>query len=143
MKLTDNQIREIAELLECGHQCFVHKPTRTIEYHPDPLDSFYDPEPWQDLIDKIEENWNDYERFEKMDSSKAFRVMEDFVDSLDNDDLNKRFEYALSRPKPFRNFKYEIDQSEYRQAWFDFRLNANIEWVKEQLEEKAPVPNKG
>lgn len=132
MKLTDNQIREIAELLECGYQCFVHKPTGTIEYYPDTIDGLYDMQPWQELIDKIEENRDDYERFEKMDSSQAFRVMEDFVDSLDNDDIKKGFEHALARPKPFRNFKYEIDQSEYRQAWFDFRLNATIEWVKEQ-----------
>ena len=132
MKLTDNQIREIAELLECGLQCYVHKPTDTIEYHPD-IDEMFDPEPWQDLIDKIEENWDDYERFEKMDSSQAFRVMEDFVDSIDPNETKKRLEYALSRPKPFRNFKYEIDQSKYRQTWFDFRLNANINWVKKQL----------
>jgi hypothetical protein len=137
MRLTDNQIKEIAELLECGHQCFVHKPTGAIEYHPDPLGTLHNLEPWQDLIDKIEENWDDYERFETMVSSQTFLVMEDFVNSLDNDDIKKRLEYALSRPKPFRNFKYEIDQSDHRQSWFDFRLNANIEWVKEQLEEKA------
>ena len=28
---------------------------------------------------------------------------------------------AVSERKPFRNFKYVIDGSEYRQKWFDFR----------------------
>jgi hypothetical protein len=137
MTLTSNQIKEIAELLECGLQCFVHKLTGAIEYHPDEFDILDDPEPWQDLVDKIEENWDDYIGFEKMDSFQSFQVMEDFVDSLDQGDEKKRLEYAISRPKPFRNFKYEIEQSEHRQAWFTYRLNANIKWVEEQLENKG------
>ena len=133
MKLTDNQIKEIAELLECGHQCFIHKPTGSLEYHPNLVDSMMDQEPWQEIIDKIELNWDDYEEIEKMGPSESFNVMRDFVESLGIGKDKERLEIALSKPKPFRNFKHQIEQSEYRQAWFKFRLDSNIKWVKNQL----------
>ncbi|MEM6525950.1 MAG: hypothetical protein AAF693_19280 [Bacteroidota bacterium] len=47
MNPTEEQIKEIAELLDCGELCFFHKPTGTIEYHPDPNDFYLDLEPWQ------------------------------------------------------------------------------------------------
>ena len=134
MKLTEDQIKEIAELLECGHQCFIHKPTGKLEYYPD-TDYMFDPEPWQELIDKIESDWDNYEEIERMDSSQSFNVMRDFVDSLATHNSKMRLENAIARSKPFRNFKHEIDQSEYRQAWFNFRLESYINWVKEQLED--------
>ena len=133
VKLTETQIKEIAELLECGHQCFVHKPTGRLEYHPDTTDYMFDPEPWQELLDKIESDWDNYEEVEKMGSSESFNVMRDFVYSLATGDSKMRLENALARPKPFRNFNYEIHQSEYREAWFKFRLESHINWVKKQF----------
>jgi len=85
MTLTKEHILEIAELLDCGMICFYHLSTGTIESHPDPYGPYYDPEPWQDIIDKIENNWHNYIRFEKMDSNEGFRVMEDFAFSLPGD----------------------------------------------------------
>ena len=134
MKLTEDQIKEIAELLECGHQCFIHKPTGRLEYHPD-TDYMFDPEPWQELIDKIESDWDNYEEIETMESADSFNIMRDFVESLATDNAKMRLENALARPKPFRNFKHEIDQSEYREAWFKFRLESYIDWVKKRLED--------
>lgn len=133
MKLTEEQIKEIAGNLECGLQCHVHKVTGQMEFHPDP-DEVLDPELWQEQFDMIEANKDDYELFEKMDSFQSFRVMEEFVDTLKPGALKSKLENILSRPKPFRNFKYEIDYSDYRQDWFDFRKKAYIEWVKKQPE---------
>lgn len=39
----------------------------------------------------------------------------------DDAGIKKRLWKAVSERKPFRNFKYVIDGSEYRQKWFDFR----------------------
>jgi hypothetical protein len=39
--------------------------------------------------------------------------------------------------RPFRNFKDLIDTSDYRQDWIDFKKQANIDWVKEQIVMKA------
>ena len=56
--------------------------------------------------------------------------MERFTDQIDSILFREKAENILSRPKPFWNFKNLIEQSEFRQVWFDFRLNENMEWLK-------------
>jgi hypothetical protein len=70
-----------------------------------------------------------------MDSTHSFQVMERFTNQINSDYLREKLENALNRRKPFSNFKYLVEQSEYRQAWFDYIFNKNIEWVKEQTED--------
>jgi hypothetical protein len=111
VNLTEKQISEIAELLDSGLICFFNRRTRSIDYHPDPLDPYFDPEPWQETMDKIEEYWDDYERIDKMDSNSAFQVMEEFVDSINEQKFKDRLYNILSRPKPFANFKSEVETS--------------------------------
>jgi hypothetical protein len=134
MKLTDKQIAEIAELLDCGLICFIHQPTGTIEYHPDNLDQYFDSEPWQETIDKIDDNWDDYERIDKMDSYSAFLVMEEFADWVIERKFKERLYAILNRPKPFSTFKAVVETSKYRQDWFDFKKEAYIDWVKKQID---------
>lgn len=133
MKLTDEHISEIAELLDCGMVCFYHRPTGTIESYPDPDDPYFEPEFWQDTIDKIENDLKNYSKFEKMDSREGFQVMENFAYSLDDKNLSERILHRLAKPKPFRNFKNLIDYSDYRQQWFDFKKETYIEFVKRQI----------
>ncbi|MBD3630295.1 hypothetical protein [Cyclobacterium sp.] len=130
----EKQIEEIADLLDCGMLCFYHRPTGTVESHPDPDDPFFDPEPWEDLMEKIEADWTNYDRFEKMDSREAYQVMENFAFSLDDVVFREEILHELSKRKPFQHFKMLIDDSEYRQDWFDFKKNAYIEFVKEQID---------
>jgi len=134
VKITKEQISEIAELLDCGMICFYHRPTGTIESHPDPNSPFFDPEPWQDTIDRIENDWGNYDRFEKMDSTQGFQLMEDFAYSLTDEKFRDTIIEQLSRRRPFRNFKNLIDSSDYRQSWFEFKKNAYIDFVKKQIE---------
>jgi hypothetical protein len=56
--------------------------------------------------------------------------MADFADSLsDSHRLKSRLINALNRKKPFREFKFVIDNSgEYRQMWFDFKNRKLQEW---------------
>ena len=82
MTFTDEIIIEIAGLLDCGMICYFHRPTGTIESHPDPNDPYFDPDPWQDIIDKVENDWDNYEQFEKMYSNQGFQIMENFAYSL-------------------------------------------------------------
>jgi len=43
---------------------------------------------------------------------------------------------ALNRKKPFREFKFEIDNSNmYRQQWFDFKNAQLKEWVVKKFNE--------
>lgn len=139
LTLTEEHITEIAELLDCGMTCYFHRPTGAIESHPNQDDPYFDPEPLQDIIDKIESDLDNYERFEKMSSNEGFHVMEDFAYSLTNSIFRDKILERLSNRKPFQKFKSMIDSSEYRQDWFEFKKNAYLDFVKRQIE----IKNKG
>ena len=68
-----------------------------------------------------------------MDGSQSFRVMVDFVDQLDSHEFKTKLVDVLNRPKPFRHFKHAIDNSDYRQEWFDHKDKMYVNWIKEQL----------
>jgi hypothetical protein len=136
MSLTETQIAEIAEWLDCGMTCYFHLPTGEIEWHPSQEDLMFDPEPWEELIEKIENDWGNYVRFEKMDSREGFEVMENFAYYISDLKFRERILDRLSNRKPFQNFKILIDSSAYRQDWFDFKKEAYIEYVKRQIEYK-------
>lgn len=133
MELTEVQINEIAELLDCGMICYYHKLTGNIESITDPDNPYFDPEPWQDVIDKIENDISNYVRFEQMNSNESFQVMKDFSMSLSDSQLKENLLRQLSKPKPFQKFKYQIDNSDYRNDWFEFKKKAYAEFVKSQL----------
>ena len=69
-----------------------------------------------------------------MDSNSAFQVMEDFADSINERIFKERLFIILSRPKPFANFKAEVETSKFRQDWFDFKQLTYMDWVRKQIE---------
>ena len=136
MKITGKQIEKIAEELECGMRCFYNLKTGEIKTVVD-FDSWIgaDEELWEDVLKEIDENRDDYFEFEGMSSHDDFRVMADFSESVEDDGLQGRLINALNRSKPFRNFKWQIDNSgEYRQEWFQFKKMRYIQWVKDQVD---------
>lgn len=137
MKVTEEQIKEIADLLDCGELCFLHEPTGTLEHYPDPDSLYFEPEPWQETMDKIDSDIDNYIRFNQMDSRKSFQVMEDFANSLDDDSFKTQLINLLSQRKPFSKFKWAVDNSDYRQDWFGFKEQAYINWVHEQLNDRV------
>ena len=136
MKLRNKTIKEIAELLDSGMDCYYHLPTSKIEYHPDIDDPNFEPEFWSDILNKIDRERDKYIRFEKMGSSESFRVMKNFVHSLEDSSFKNQLFSGLSKTKPFRNFKNLIDRSDYRKSWFDFKNAAYFEFVRYQAELK-------
>ena len=135
IRLTQEQIREIADSMDMGSRFFIHKETAEIITYPDELKCpGFDTEPWEEEMNKVEENWPDYMEIDAMESHDAFSIMEDFVEEvLSPGPFKERLIRALNRPKPFRNFNYEIhDSKEYREVWFKFKLAKQMEWVQEQ-----------
>lgn len=62
---------------------------------------------------------------EPIESSEAFRVMEDFVDQCGDDRLARALEQALRQRKPFRRFKDALAaHPAQREAWFAFERQA-------------------
>jgi len=137
MHLTPKQINEIAEQLDCGFRCYIHKQTRKMIFLPD-LNSHpdMDTEPWEDDMERIDNNIGEYLVIEPPESNESFEIMERFAESLDEGTkLKKRLFWALSNRNPFRNFKNEIDyDGTHRQQWFDFKHECLKEWVIERVE---------
>lgn len=138
MKLIDEQIKDIADYLDMGMCCFYHLNKGELEVIPDfdnSLSFDLEREPWQESLDKLDEDYENYFKFEKMTSHESFTIMADFAENVEDKHLQETLLEALNRSKPFRNFKWQIDNSgEYRQKWFDFKNQRLIDFVKFQIE---------
>jgi hypothetical protein len=135
MKLTEKQIKEIADNLDCGMRCFYNRKTGEIKTLLN-FDRWIgaDVEPWEEEYQEIDENWGDYFEFEGFESHESFQIMADFAEKVDDKDLQHKLINALNRPKPFQNFKWHIDNSEaFRQQWFDFKKMRYVKSVQEQI----------
>ena len=133
--MTDKKIIELADNLDSGLRCFVHKDKKAIVTPPDTINNpDSDSEWWDAANEEIENNFDCYVEIRKKESHESFRLMEKFIDTVDNVPLHDRLEEALRRLKPFANFKFDIDKSGlYRQKWFDFKKQQMIEWVRGQV----------
>jgi hypothetical protein len=127
MKLTSDQIRDIAGELEAGMKIFINRDTLEYRSLLDWDDMFGD-EFRQEELEKIENEWADYVVIAKLESRKAFRIMESFVDEVNDNRLKEDLIKILGRRSPFANYKDEVESSEYRQKWFDFRMEKHMEY---------------
>ena len=93
-----------------------------------------DLEPWKEELEQLENNFTDYYEIDRWTSSEAFEIMSEFADQVSDNNLQSRLFDALRKNKPFRNFKFVIDNSGYfRQQWFDFKNKWQQDFVARQL----------
>lgn len=133
MKITSKQINEIAQELEAGMKVYLNRKTLDFKTILD-WDDLTDTDFWDEELEKIENEWSDYIVLEKMDSRDGFQVMEYFIDEVKDQRLREYLIKILNRKSPFANFKAEIESSDYRQEWFDFRTHSYENYVREQLD---------
>ena len=135
MVISKEILNDIADSMETGFKCFIHKDTHEIVTYPDP-DSHphMDFAAWKEGIDKVKKNRKKFIEIEGMNSSESFKVMEEFLHSLEDNSTKLRLLRALEGHKPFANFKHQIENSDHeRQLWFAFRREKNMRWVENQL----------
>jgi hypothetical protein len=135
--LTKEQVKEIAEQIDCGFRCFVQWKTREIISIPDTLrHPEMDIEAWENEQKKLDKNFDEYLEIEQLESSDSFEFMADFTEQLDNNnELKIKLITALNKKNPFREFKFVIDNSGvYRQQWFDFKNERLKLWVNDKFE---------
>jgi Uncharacterised protein family (UPF0158) len=81
-----------------------------------------------DAVDVSDDDPRDDDRWlyiEPIESSEAFRVMEDFVDQCGADRVARALGQALQQRKPFRRFKDVLAaHPAQREAWFAFERQA-------------------
>jgi hypothetical protein len=128
--------KEIADLLDSGMICFYHIDKCELEYYPDELKSeSFDSELWEETMDKIERDYNSYIKFEGMDSNKSFKMMEDFINHIEDSKLKSRFFEAIHRRKPFQQFKHLLlFYPDLRQQWFGYKQKRLTEYVEEIID---------
>ncbi len=137
LQVDSQQINEVAGELDAGCRAFYHKPTGQLVFI---LDSSKFPIiDWEaedlETLAKIETDPQTYIEIEAMRSGDAYRVMVDFVEQLTNQRLQEKLLRALDKPKPFREFKYVIDNSGiHREEWFAFKNQQYVDWVRRQLD---------
>ncbi|MBK8055626.1 MAG: hypothetical protein IPK35_20730 [Saprospiraceae bacterium] len=132
MNLTPDILKEISEQLDCGFRAFIHKTSLELIFIPDTNDlPDIDMDAWEEETELLDNNFTEYHEIDKWDTSDAFDMMLEFTEGLDdNEKLQNSLLEALRKRKPFREFKFFIDNSGvYRQKWFDFKNQWQIDYV--------------
>lgn len=134
MTASTDIIKEIAEQLDCGLRTYMHKTTEELLFVPD-TDNYPDMdwEAWDEDLELLENHFDDYWEIEKWSTRESFEMMASFAEQLTENRLKSRLIEALNKKKPFGEFKFVIDHSDFRQQWFDFRDKKQQVFVKEQL----------
>lgn len=119
-----NIIKEIAQELDCGFDCFYNFKTDEMIAIPS-FSQFADEEDFKeafnDSLEKVKNHKADFIKIETLKSFESFKIMELFVEQLPDENLKSDLENVLANKKPFHNFKHKIDHSNFRQNWFDFK----------------------
>ena len=135
IEIKPEMLKEIAEYLDMGTLCFYNKTNGELESYPDELEYSRLEDEWAEVTNKIEASPDNYLQIEKMSSREAFKIMEDFIDSIAHIPTHNKFIDAISRKKPFAHFNNLLHYyPELRQQWFTYKLERYIEYVKDQVE---------
>lgn len=136
MKPTEQQIKEIADELTIGMRSYFHRQSgKVLSLPSEEMLEYDDEEPWQETIDALEGHRDEYVEVVPMSSREGYRIMENFADSLSDERFRQRLWDALNGAKPFANFKFRVEDSDYRENWFAFRDAAYLDYVRKILEE--------
>lgn len=130
-------ITSIAQELDCGCDCYYHKKTGEIISIPLSLQNADEEafnEAFGDSMKRIEKSSTNFEKFEVLKSFESFKIMELFVEQLPDVPLKADLEQILANKKPFQNFKYQIDDSNFRENWFEFKKTELERIVETQLD---------
>ena len=135
-EVAENIIYEIADYLDAGFKCYLHKNGKKLIAIPDQLNHpEIEMEAWEDDIQILENSFDTFIEIENMMSGDSFLVMTGFIEILEDKSLQNRLANSIQRKKPFANFKFEINNADesIRSKWFEFKKNKLVEWVKRQI----------
>lgn len=130
-------IKQIAENLDCGNDCYYNPKSNEIVTIPN-FSHWLDGDEFEDVFKaelvKVRNQKSDFIKFEVLESFESFKIMERFVEQVADLKLQKELEAKLTQKNPFRKFKYVIDHSDFRQKWFDFKQTEIEKIVESQLD---------
>lgn len=129
-------IREIAQELDCGNDCYYNLKNHEIIAIPNfsqISDDAEFKEAFHPDLTKVVKQKADLIKFEILESFESFKIMERFVEQLNEQKLQSELENILANKKPFQNFKYVIDNSDFRKDWFEFKQSELERIVENKL----------
>lgn len=118
-------VHDIAENINCGLVCYLNP--ETLELEDVPKDLSMDPDEFEGITGEAwdetfkHETWESCITVEPREGYEAFKIMECFVDEIDDKQFSQKLANILGRHRPFANFKAHVEGSKYRQQWFDFK----------------------
>lgn len=128
--------KEIAQNLNCGLDSYFNPKTDEIISIPN-FSLIADEEEFQAAfkadLQKVSKNKSDYIKVEVLEGFESFKIMERFVNQMPENQLKLDLEKALHNKKPFLNFKYSIETSDFRNLWFEFKQNELEKIVMDKL----------
>lgn len=124
----------IAGSIDAGFVCYLNPETLEME---ELLKSMLDDPDNMEFITgyRLDENtvkhktWTNCYTFEPLESYESFQIMEAFAEQLNDKKISEALFYALNHHRPFAHFKSKIDQSPYRQDWYDFKQR----WLEDHV----------
>ncbi|RLD25304.1 MAG: hypothetical protein DRI54_05185 [Bacteroidetes bacterium] len=133
-------IADIADSIGSEMICYVNVDTFEMEMLPkllldDPLEYESMTGESFETMNLMHPGWKNSIEIEPLESHESFKIMEGFVDHVPDLNLHQNLINALNHKKPFANFKNLIDDSAYRQDWFDYRQQWLEEYVYGLLED--------
>jgi hypothetical protein len=129
-------ITEIAQELDCGNDCYYNSKTDEIIAIPN-FSNISDTDEFRECfkadLKKVKTHKSDLIKIEVLASFESFKIMERFTDKISDSEFKAELENILERKKPFQNFNNAIDNSDFRQEWFDFKKFELEKIVETQL----------
>lgn len=129
-------VKEIAGSIQCGMICYFNPETLQIVENLDE----YEMETGE-AFDTAYSNWEKCIVVNPMDSHDSFQIMERFTEKVDDLRFQNQLYNILNNRRPFANFKQLIENSDYRQDWFDFRDQQTELYVWEMISEATEFHN--
>ena len=134
--ISEDTVREIAEMLDCGHICYLNPDTIETVFVLNPASWEYYEESEMDTVnlEKVD-SWERRITLTPPESFESFKFMERFVDELPESEssLRNKLISALSHSHPFARFKAVIDSCPYRQEWFAHKQRCLEAYVKDEI----------
>lgn len=100
------------------------------------LSDYTDDEEAEKLKDKIDEEFDRYERIPKVESYQSYADMQDFIATVKDEHLAELLEVAINGKGAFRRFKdVLLRYPEERERWFQFKDDRMWERAREWLDD--------
>jgi Uncharacterised protein family (UPF0158) len=136
MQIPPTLIPEIAGLIESGNLVFLHRENLEVVFYPDE-DQIPDmeEEDWQTEINKVNADPKKYVKLLNMNSRHRFSLMEEFIETVKDQDVQINLRKAIIGRQPHAAFQSVVDKSPvYKSQWNAFHASKYVDWVKKQMD---------